>query len=326
MKGVNVNRWRPRYLFSALLLVMLPALVNWSYAHDDEAHEAEHAQENNPGEAGGKGLGAKACLDCHTSSKVKAVMQTPHFVVADSRSPAANLACESCHGNSSEHAQFPKNIANIRFGSRSKHSAAEQSDTCLGCHQGDHINWVSSTHAAEDLSCASCHTVHAPRDKMLNKVAQTKTCLNCHREQHIEVNKPYRHPVKEGAVTCTGCHNPHGSNADAMLVKATVNETCYTCHAEKRGPFVNEHEPVQDDCTHCHTPHGSNHESLLAVRPPFLCQQCHSDHSHAREAYDFEDLPGGSGSRQSRVIGGSCVNCHSQIHGSNTPGARSMRQ
>ena len=81
-----------------------------------------------------------------------------------------------------------------------------------------------------------------------------------------------------------------------------------------------------DNCANCHTPHGSNHEGLLRVRSPFLCQQCHADHSHAFEAYDFEDLPGGSGRRQSRVIGQSCTNCHSEVHGSNTPGARSFRQ
>ncbi len=93
MKVVNVSGWRPRYLLSAWLLVMLlAAVVNWSYAHDDEAHETEHAQKGQVGGTSEKGLGAKACLDCHTSSKVMAVMQTPHFVAADSRSPAANLA------------------------------------------------------------------------------------------------------------------------------------------------------------------------------------------------------------------------------------------
>ena len=272
------------------------------------------------------GGGVGACLQCHDNNKVTAILGTHHFVENDMRSPGAQRACEACHGPSSEHTQFPQKVANIRFGENSMHTAEQQSAQCLGCHQGDHVNWDSSTHAAEEMSCASCHQVHSRRDTVLNPLTQTDVCFTCHSREKLQVNKPYRHPVREGAVTCSSCHNPHGSDGPSMLVKQSVNETCFVCHTEKRGPFVNEHEPVQDNCINCHTPHGSNHENLLSVRPPFLCQQCHSDHSHPREAYDFEDLPGGSGNRQNRVVGGSCVNCHSNIHGSNFPGARSMRQ
>ena len=272
------------------------------------------------------GGGEKACLECHDNNKVNSILNTPHFVAADARSPAANQACEACHGPAKEHSLYPQEVSAVRFGAQSNSSAEAQSGFCLSCHQGDHVNWGNSAHAGEDLSCVSCHTVHTRRDVVLDPISQTDVCFTCHLREEMEVNKPYRHPVREGAVTCTDCHNPHGSNGPSALVKTSVNETCFLCHAEKRGPFVNEHEPVQDNCVHCHTPHGSNIENLLIVRAPFLCQQCHSDHSHAREAYDFEDLPGGSGSRQNRVIGGSCVNCHSNIHGSNKPGARSFRE
>ena len=272
------------------------------------------------------GTGEKACLECHDNNKVNAILNTPHFVTADARTPAANQACEACHGPAKEHSLFPQEVSAMRFGTQSKTSAEEQSGICLSCHRGDHVNWGNSAHAAEDLSCVSCHTVHTQRDTVMDRYSQTDVCFTCHLQEKMQVNKPYRHPVREGAVTCTDCHNPHGSNGPVALVRTSVNETCYLCHAEKRGPFVNEHEPVQDGCDNCHTPHGSNVENLLIVRAPFLCQQCHSDHSHAREAYDFEDLPGGSGSRQNRVIGGSCVNCHSNVHGSNKPGARSFRE
>jgi DmsE family decaheme c-type cytochrome len=270
--------------------------------------------------------GEKACLQCHGNVKVSAVLETPHFVVADLRSPAANDACEACHGPSREHSMFPSDVSSVRFGVQSQSSAETQSGICLNCHQRDHINWGSSAHSAEEMSCVSCHSVHTRTDAVLDHLTETEICFNCHLKEKMEVNKPYRHPVREGAVTCTNCHDPHGSNGPSALVMSSVNDTCFLCHAEKRGPFVNEHEPVQDNCVNCHTPHGSNIENLLSVRSPFLCQQCHSDHNHSREAYDFEDLPGGSGNRQSRVIGGSCVNCHSNIHGSNQPGARSFRQ
>jgi len=272
------------------------------------------------------GGGEKACLECHDDPKVNPILGTSHFVAADARSPAGNQACEACHGPAREHSLFPQEVSAMRFGGQSKTSAEEQSGICLSCHQRDHVNWGNSAHAAEDLSCVSCHSVHAQRDTVLDRYSQTDVCFTCHLQEKMQVNKPYRHPVREGAVTCTDCHDAHGSNGPVALVRTSVNETCYLCHTEKRGPFVNEHEPVQDNCVNCHTPHGSNVENLLIVRAPFLCAQCHSDHSHTREAYDFEDLPGGSGRRQNRVIGGSCVNCHSNIHGSNKPGARSFRE
>jgi len=307
------GRWHG--LFTLLLAGMLAASTTQA------AEKIEPSTEMTP--AGG---GEKACLECHDNPGVHGILGGPHFVVADPRTPAANAACESCHGPSREHTLFPTRIASIRFGEGSHLTPEEQSAQCLGCHQGDHIDWASGTHAAEDVSCVSCHSLHAGRDQVLNRVTVADKCVSCHLRVRMEINKPYRHPVREAAITCTNCHNPHGSPAEAMLVRETVNQTCYQCHAEKRGPFMHEHEPVQDDCMHCHNPHGSNHENLLLVRAPFLCQQCHSDHSHAREAYDFEDLPLGSGSRQSRVVGGACINCHSQIHGTNNPGRRSMRQ
>lgn len=273
------------------------------------------------------GGGAKACLECHDNPRIHGILGGPHFVAADPRSPAANAACESCHGPSREHTLYPTRISSIRFGDGSHLTPAEQSMQCLGCHQGDHINWASSTHAGEDVACVACHQLHAREDAMLDRLALADKCASCHQRVRIEINKPYRHPVREGAITCTNCHDPHGSNADVMLVRETVNQTCYQCHAEKRGPFMHEHEPVQDDCMHCHYPHGSNHENLLVVRAPFLCQQCHSDHSHTRPLYGPDNLPGGPGSGSaSRVIGGACLNCHSQIHGTNNPGRRSMRQ
>ena len=121
---------------------------------------------------------------------------------------------------------------------------------------------------------------------------------------------------------CSDCHNPHGSNGDAMLNRQSVNETCYTCHAEKRGPFAQEHEPVADNCLNCHTPHGSNHDNLLTVASPMLCQQCHDrSRGHGQELWNPNDL----GSERYQ-IGNACGNCHTQVHGSNSRGARSLRQ
>jgi DmsE family decaheme c-type cytochrome len=109
-----------------------------------------------------------------------------------------------------------------------------------------------------------------------------------------------------------------------MLVKATVNETCYTCHAEKRGPFLWEHPPAREDCTNCHTPHGSIHTPLLKARAPWLCQQCHLAPMHPSTAYSGTGVPPRGAAQQ--ILANSCMNCHSQVHGTNHPsGPRNTR-
>jgi DmsE family decaheme c-type cytochrome len=135
------------------------------------------------------------------------------------------------------------------------------------------------------------------------------------------MNKLSHHPLPEGKMACTACHSPHGSSAPAQLVKNTVNETCTSCHAEFRGPFLWEHQPVTEDCANCHDAHGSAQPALLKLRPPFLCQTCHEGAGHPSIANTPQGLPGG-GAPSAFLLAGGCINCHSQIHGSNHPSGR----
>jgi len=126
--------------------------------------------------------------------------------------------------------------------------------------------------------------------------------------------RPSHHPIREGKVVCSDCHNPHGTLTPKMLVRAGVNDTCYQCHMEKRGPFVRTHQPVQERCTICHNPHGSVNMNLLKLRPPWLCQQCHEPTSHRGAPGSFTT----TGSHTNTFARG-CVNCHTNIHGTNNP-------
>jgi DmsE family decaheme c-type cytochrome len=114
--------------------------------------------------------------------------------------------------------------------------------------------------------------------------------------------------------------------APNQLVKPTLNETCYQCHAEKRGPFLWEHPPAREDCANCHEPHGSNHPSLLVNRMPLLCQQCHMSAFHPSTAYTGVNASAGVSRLDIHAASKSCLNCHSEVHGSNHPsGPRLMR-
>jgi DmsE family decaheme c-type cytochrome len=125
---------------------------------------------------------------------------------------------------------------------------------------------------------------------------------------------------------CSDCHSTHGSQSAAMLIRPTLNQTCYTCHAEKRGPVLWEHAPVAEDCSLCHSSHGSTRPALLTKSTPQLCQQCHSVAGHPSVPRTAAGLPGGAGGGSIFIVGSSCTNCHSQVHGSNHPsGAKLMR-
>ncbi|HXF65158.1 MAG TPA: DmsE family decaheme c-type cytochrome [Burkholderiales bacterium] len=278
--------------------------------------------------------GDAVCTRCHAEEEeypVLSIGKTRHGTTADTRTPS----CTSCHGASETHVTRPAGAKERPkpervFGRKSATPPETQNQACLACHQGGkRIHWAGSAHATRDTTCVSCHQVHTAQDRVRAKATQAEVCLACHKEQRAQMNRPSRHPIPEGKVVCSDCHNPHGSVAPKQLARDSVNDTCYTCHMEKRGPFVRTHQPVQEDCSICHNPHGTTTPNLLKARAPFLCQQCHEPTSHRGT------IPGnvtGTGTALNRavVLARGCLNCHTNIHGTNNPidaaGERTFRR
>lgn len=265
--------------------------------------------------------GTDTCLACHgeySGQGLLPVFRTKHASGDDPRLSLGRL-CEACHGPGGDHAvlrlrrgeQRPPMIA---FGQDAWTPVAEQNAMCLDCHRShSRIQWESSTHQFNEVSCASCHEVHAAHDPVLAEQEQAGVCYQCHLHQRGQFEQISHHPVREGQMACSGCHEPHGSNGSDLLVKATLRETCTECHAEKRGPFLWEHAPAAEDCGLCHQPHGSSNPALLRRRVPQLCQECHAPFDHPSVAFD------GARIRGPFVTAKGCLNCHSQVHGSNHP-------
>ena len=276
--------------------------------------------------------GDARCTTCHDDGdapELLAIGKTRHGMTGDSRTPT----CTSCHGNSDKHVDYKgpdkPPATDVGYGKKTKTSAKAQSASCLSCHSGgSNIHWDNGAHAASDVTCSSCHTVHKAKDKVQDKTQQAEVCYACHKTQRAESSKASHHPMKEGKVVCSSCHSPHGSTGPKQLIKNTVNETCYTCHAEKRGPFLFEHPVASDNCLNCHSSHGSNNTAMLKTRQPYLCQQCHDFTRHPGTANSGTGLPtsaGGTAPSQSLLLR-SCANCHTQVHGSNHPsGVRQTR-
>jgi DmsE family decaheme c-type cytochrome len=274
--------------------------------------------------------GDAKCTTCHDemdSPKVLAIGATTHGVKADGRTPS----CTDCHGASDAHIKEAGRGSkkgtgpDVVFAGKLSSPAQVSSNACLSCHEQERArtNWAGSQHAANDVACSNCHKVHAKQDAVRDKKTQAQVCFACHQQQRAEVRKVSTHPLDAGKVACSDCHNPHGSSGPKLLKKNTVNETCWTCHADKRGPFLFEHQPVSEDCSICHTPHGSNITPLLKSRAPLLCDECH-DGPHASQTIVGRNAAGKQvgltpTAPSSSYTGRACLNCHVQVHGSNSP-------
>jgi len=186
-------------------------------------------------------------------------------------------------------------------------------------------NWFAGAHAANDVRCIDCHTIHeggalhgermafvasggevlAPPRPIESRRQQNDKCLQCHKKQDAQANLPYHHPIREAKMSCVDCHDPHGGSAGNNLKASSNNRLCFQCHSEYQGPFSFQHPPVNEDCLKCHSPHGSPNQNLLVISQPALCLQCHSAH------HNGASLP----------LVDRCTNCHSSIHGTDVPSA-----
>jgi DmsE family decaheme c-type cytochrome len=234
--------------------------------------------------------------------------------------------CESCHG--------PGNlaIANIEETKRTLGDKGDKCDTtklldlkalppqaqsliCLKCHSTASTpalaNWHTSIHALNDLSCSSCHKLHEGPQQKVSKEKMAELCYGCHPDIRAQFSLFSHHPVREQKMSCFDCHDAHGSTQPRMLKGVSPRDLCTRCHMEKSGPFAYEHGDVTENCSNCHSPHGSVNRRLLSAAMPFLCIQCHSPGHRSTMNPDTRPL-----------FANRCTDCHSAIHGSDTPDNR----
>ena len=287
-------------------------------------------------------VGSETCKGCHEDQYNK-FLKSVHGKKAVPGNPANREGCESCHGPGAQHAEKGggRGVAIFSFGKGV--SAQEKASKCLACHEESKTLafWNMNRHKSAGNSCDSCHSVHKGVDKLL-VANEPDLCFKCHQGIRAQTNKQSRHPVNEKLVsqqklTCSSCHDTMGSfvgqpvdsystrigtGTGKMLRADSVNELCYKCHAEKRGPFMWEHPPVEENCLNCHEAHGSNHSKLLSRRVPLLCQGCHTTGHPSSPFVSQFSFTGPATSGKNRFFARSCLNCHTNIHGSNGAGSR----
>jgi DmsE family decaheme c-type cytochrome len=263
-------------------------------------------------------VGSAKCATCHANQVAefnKTLMGRLNLTTRKGQ-----FECENCHGPGSAHvaAGGGRGVGGMNgFHPTTPEQVEQDNAICLGCHEkGKRTAWAGSTHEERGLACSTCHSVMRNVGPKFNlaKLTTEEVCFQCHKLQRAQMQRSSHMPVREGKITCSNCHNPHGSvyGTEAMLDAPSINDNCYKCHAEKRGPMMFEHAPVRENCLNCHEAHGSNHEALLKVQRPRLCAECHA-FAHGGQGGM------GAGTGTSNTVAHSCNNCHSQIHGSNSP-------
>jgi len=257
-------------------------------------------------------VGEKVCVTCH-AGHAESFGKT--LMGRIGKTQPGKFACENCHGAGSQHVKLGGGrgvggIISFRADDLSR-SVQDNNAICLACHEkGDRTYWSGSTHEVRNVACTNCHTImrSVSQKFQLKTVYEPETCFQCHKDRRAQMARSSHMPLREGKMVCSDCHQPHGTANEALLRTATINETCYKCHAEKRGPFLFEHTPVRENCLNCHDAHGSINEFMLKVSRPRLCTECHG----------FGHSPS-SGPNSYQIMGRACNNCHTQVHGTNSP-------
>jgi DmsE family decaheme c-type cytochrome len=249
----------------------------------------------------------ETCLACH-DGYAETLAGTAHAL----QPPAENVEvhCTKCHTGGSVHIEDPS-VTNI--GNPATMPNAQLLEICQQCHvpHAEAENIALDPHVGRGLSCVSCHSVHKGYDGLLSD-DQAMFCGKC----HVDVTASFRlrsnHPLLEDAVTCLSCHSLVGKNEPQTGHGPSAN--CYTCHPEQSGPYRYQHAAAISfaveggGCTECHRPHGSPNDRLLNQPASGLCLQCHGMPPGHRIEHS------GLGSKLA------CVDCHSEIHGSNHNG------
>jgi DmsE family decaheme c-type cytochrome len=267
--------------------------------------------------------GSEVCQACHEDI-YNVFQKSPHHAVeSEKRRGFEGRSCEACHGPAQKHIESAS-AADIR--NPGKLAAAAADKICLTCHlnQPTQVGRLESSHMKDQVSCTSCHKVHANggHDLVVRQASTVnEQCASCHLNEWAQFQRPNHHKLPEGAMSCVDCHNPHGSIRPAMAQSFGANEPgCFKCHGDKRGPFTFEHAVVRfEGCAACHEPHGSaNPRMLIRQEVRFVCLECHAN------------MPTTTATAARPVLGvvppsfhdlisprfQNCTICHQKIHGS----------
>ena len=226
---------------------------------------AQSNPEYNPG-------GTEHCLSCHDfgpESPVHNVLAGSHGISGDTPDMAGRHGCEDCHGPSAAHAQAPTRTSPaVSFGPRWTATSAAQDSTCLACHEDSTArHWRDALHMVNNLTCVTCHDIHADQDRVLFEQQQAQVCTVCHKAQKKGIHGMERRAARNPP--CTECHNPHDHESAQATMLSNQSAGCSHCHDLLR---MADSARVSDKAKSYHK---------VMARPGRTCLQCHQGMAHA---------------------------------------------
>lgn len=249
---------------------------------------------------------ASVCLDCH-DDVAENLMGTKHELTTG-ETQGMSVNCMGCHTNYEAHLDdplenYPTMPDTLGF--------LQVAEVCGSCHVNAHQATMVTTdpHARSQIDCLDCHSIHGNTNHALLIDDQDDFCTECHTNVKTQFGQRSFHPLESGNIRCIDCHS-QDDRKDHQLATG-FDWTCQECHSELSGPYLYEH-PVNYNhlvegggCVECHSPHGSPNERLLNQPGNGVCMQCHGI------------PPGHVSAHSGMAVKVNCVNCHTDIHGSN---------
>jgi predicted CXXCH cytochrome family protein len=271
----------------------------------------------------------KLCIQCHSDKDANGIKGRVHL-------PAVR-DCLKCHN--------PHSSDNKDHLLKPVSGAGKDENLCLTCHKvGVNVEKGGSRHAALDMGCETCHTIHKTgesgkrefdfqlkkdspalcvdcHDTKNSKLIESHKgqpfeaagCLSCHDAHESSRPKlilPFVHaPFKAGKASCGLCHQPP-ENGIVVLRKTSPKELCLTCHAniaEQIQKAKVQHAGAAKDCIECHNPHTGKTPGLPNPDEVNVCLRCHNDQAKERNK-KYPHQP---------AFGQGCSTCHEPHGGEN---------
>lgn len=211
----------------------------------------------------GADSGPQQCLECHDygeDSPVHPLLAGSHGMSLEG---SQGRACLNCHGASEAHLRAPRrNSPDVSFGPRWSSNPGAQDLPCLECHeQNTAHDWRNALHMHNNLTCITCHDIHASEDRVLIEEQQAQVCEVCHKVQKQGVHGLERR--KKRNPPCTLCHNPHDHEDAHARMLENRSAGCITCHDPARmanssrvSPKAKSYHKVMNNaertCIDCH--------------------------------------------------------------------------
>ncbi len=265
------------------------------------------------------------CITCHADKNAADLKGKVH--------PPGVRDCLKCHD--------PHQSDN-KFQLLQPTSGDKGQNLCLTCHtQGLNVPEKGSRHAALDMGCETCHTVHKTgepgklefdyhltkttpalcidchdvKDASLIKAHQgqpfaTANCIQCHdphQSAQAKLMQKFTHPPFADK-TCEVCHQP-AKDGKVVLTQTDSKAICVTCHAEQAEKIEKakvQHPGAQGDCVACHNPHAGKTPGFIQPDPVNACLACHSEQADQFKKAHLHQPAFGQG----------CATCH-EPHGGN---------